>query len=308
MAVPFSSSSASGSASSGAPVTANTAGTTSGPALFPMGSHEGRPFIRLKRPVYMIGSRSNAPIHLKSSTVSKAHALLIQTRHATYLRDLESREKTFVNGQPIKETQLRDGDMIAIGRFTFRYQAAKRPPLEQEPPAMPAALPVSGSTIPVPIESRVVLIGRRPTCDIPLTEASVSTAHAAIFQWEGKRFLRDLGSRSGTFVNGHKIEEVELHDGDVIHVGETDITYSSAAAEAAAAAMAGGIIADAPEVDELGDIVDLGAVPEIEAEAPAASLAAPPPSLSVRGRARKGWAAEARPGDCACLHVAATAT
>src|SRR2546421_4426324 len=93
-----------------------------GPAmLIPMGAHAGRSPIALSKPFYVIGSRRSARIHLLSSTVSKAHALLIQTRHATYLRDLASRTHTYVNGQPIPEVILQENDPIAIGRFTFEY-------------------------------------------------------------------------------------------------------------------------------------------------------------------------------------------
>src|SRR6266581_1721441 len=92
------------------------------PVLIPMGAHAGRPPITLARPVFVIGSRRTARIHLLSSTVSKAHALLVQTRHATYLRDLASRTHTYVNGAPIREAILQDNDTITIGRFTFQYR------------------------------------------------------------------------------------------------------------------------------------------------------------------------------------------
>jgi hypothetical protein len=48
----------------------------------------------------------------------------------------------------------------------------------------------------------------------------------------GKRFVRDLGSRTGTFVNGHRVKQEELHLGDVILVGETELRYVAAASPA----------------------------------------------------------------------------
>jgi len=59
-------------------------------------------------------------------------------------------------------------------------------------------------------------------------EASVSTAHAVVFHVGGKRYLRDLGSRTGTFVNGKKIHQQELNPGDTLRIGETDIRYARA--------------------------------------------------------------------------------
>ena len=78
-----------------------------------------------------------------------------------------------------------------------------------------------------------------------------------IFAWEGKCFVRDLWSRSGTFVNGKSVHEQELMPGDVIRCGETDITYAPSLEEAAFAVVEGAsdsIVADSPKADE----VDLG--------------------------------------------------
>jgi pSer/pThr/pTyr-binding forkhead associated (FHA) protein len=82
--------------------------------------------------------------------------------------------------------------------------------------------------MPVPIEERTVLIGRRTHQRHPLIEESVSTAHAVIFEMNGKRYIRDLNSRTGTFVNDQKVEQIELKFGDEIRIGETHIGYASA--------------------------------------------------------------------------------
>src|SRR2546423_14401795 len=82
------------------------------PVLVPMGKHQGKPPIILNRPVFVIGSHSRARIHLISESVSKHHALLAQTRHHTYIRDLASRTHTFVNDVQVRERVLVDGDVI----------------------------------------------------------------------------------------------------------------------------------------------------------------------------------------------------
>src|ERR1700679_4329937 len=94
-----------------------------GPTLVPTGQYAGQPGIALRRPVYVVGSRSDARIHLQSRTVSRAHAILVQTRHETYIRDLASRGGIFVNGKQVRESILKNGDLIGIGKFTFQYQA-----------------------------------------------------------------------------------------------------------------------------------------------------------------------------------------
>src|SRR4051812_42342337 len=90
------------------------------PSFTPVGAHQGKPEMVLSRTVTLIGSRDNARLQLVSSTVSRAHALLVNTTGGAYIRDLSSREHTFVNGKEIRETTLKNGDLIKIGRFTFR--------------------------------------------------------------------------------------------------------------------------------------------------------------------------------------------
>jgi pSer/pThr/pTyr-binding forkhead associated (FHA) protein len=203
-----------------------------GPALVPLGHHEGKPPIQLVRPVSVIGSRSNARIHLISSTISKAHALLVRSNGRTYVRDLASRTHVIVNNEQVREVDLNDGDLIQVGSFTFKYVAApgegkprRKTPM---PLAMPAKLEVAGSNLPVPLEERVALIGKRSLSDVHLLEEGVSTAHAVIFEMNGQRFIRDLGSRTGTFVNGVSTHQHQLSSGDIIRIGETEMRYKPA--------------------------------------------------------------------------------
>jgi pSer/pThr/pTyr-binding forkhead associated (FHA) protein len=239
---------------------------TSLPVLIPLGLHAKNQPIKLGRPVYVLGSKQQCRIHLVSSSVSNTHAVLVQTRHITYIRDLCSRTHVYVNGDEVTEAVLHDGDLLTIGRFQFKYQG----PIKDhgaEPACLPAVMNVVGSDTPVPLENRAIVIGRRPTCDVPLLEESVSTIHAVILQWEGQRFLRDLWSRTGTFVNGKAIHECELKPGDHIKIGETEMTYAPSVDEVAFSLVEGAsdsIYADTPAAEE----VDLGK--EIEPKVTAA--------------------------------------
>jgi len=69
------------------------------------------------------------------------------------------------------------------------------------------------------------IVGRSRTCDLALPGADASRRHAEILG-TGKGFrLRDLGSTNGTFVNGERVEEVELRPGDRIQIGDSTITF-----------------------------------------------------------------------------------
>jgi adenylate cyclase len=73
-----------------------------------------------------------------------------------------------------------------------------------------------------------VIIGRTPECQIILRDPSISRNHARITaDTDGVRLV-DLGSKNGTLVNDVKIEKAILKNGDRIHLGKFEITFTDA--------------------------------------------------------------------------------
>lgn len=71
-----------------------------------------------------------------------------------------------------------------------------------------------------PISSSRVVIGRNLLSDVVLDEPSVSWTHAAIEpSTEGWFRVTDLGSTNGTFINGVKVVEAYMRNGDALTVG-----------------------------------------------------------------------------------------
>lgn len=69
-------------------------------------------------------------------------------------------------------------------------------------------------------------LGRGAENDIVLPDQFCSTAHAVIRTEGGRSFVRDQGSKNGTFVNGRRItEEQALRPGDEIVIGSTRIVF-----------------------------------------------------------------------------------
>ena len=58
-----------------------------------------------------------------------------------------------------------------------------------------------------------LLIGRRESCDIVLRFANVSGQHARLSLEQGYWFLKDLGSRNGTKVDGFRVDRKRLDPG-----------------------------------------------------------------------------------------------
>ncbi len=71
-----------------------------------------------------------------------------------------------------------------------------------------------------PLKSdRQVVIGRSSDLDMVLVEDMVSRKHAKIVLSGGKVTIEDLGSTNGTFVNGEKVKQARLKEGDRILIG-----------------------------------------------------------------------------------------
>ena len=69
-------------------------------------------------------------------------------------------------------------------------------------------------------------VGRDRYSDIRLDYNFISKNHFIIEEDRSEYYLRDLGSKNGTYVNGTKIDdEVILEDGDVIEVNDIKFVF-----------------------------------------------------------------------------------
>jgi adenylate cyclase len=73
-----------------------------------------------------------------------------------------------------------------------------------------------------------VIVGRTPECQIILSDPSISRNHAKVIADDDGVRVVDLKSKNGTQINGVKVMEAELNDGDRIHLGKFEITFTGA--------------------------------------------------------------------------------
>jgi hypothetical protein len=73
-------------------------------------------------------------------------------------------------------------------------------------------------------------IGRDPSNDIAIPDASISGRHGRLRRTPSGYEIEDSGSRNGTFVNGEKVEKATLVDGDMLRLGKVQMVYSVASA------------------------------------------------------------------------------
>jgi len=81
-------------------------------------------------------------------------------------------------------------------------------------------------------------IGRKSDNDLPIDDHTVSSRHAKIVRVQSVYFLEDLKSTNGTAVNGKPVERAQLHDADVITIGQHRIIFQDNAPSRAVSASA----------------------------------------------------------------------
>ncbi len=106
--------------------------------------------------------------------------------------------------------------------------------------------PEQGKQIPVPKEG--IRIGRSSKNDAVLADPLLSRYHCRVFlKPDGSLCVADLGSANQTIVNGSKVDETTLKEGDTIVIGDTHMRVASTAA-----------------TSDAGPMVDLGLSPQSE--------------------------------------------
>ena len=203
-------------------------GRKSAPVLKPLSNHRSLP-IRVSREVCLLGSHARVHLPLHSAMVSRTHAMIVIDGAETYVRDLASRNGVYVNGHVVRESRLRHGDLLCVGPYAFWWCATPLPSprprhLNESCPDCATLFP-AGRKAPCRMESHTFLIGHRPECDLALDGTMVDAAHAVVYRRAGRFFVRDLNSKSGTFINSRRSREAELRRGDEIRIGLTLIGF-----------------------------------------------------------------------------------
>jgi len=79
----------------------------------------------------------------------------------------------------------------------------------------------------LPLSDQTITVGRRPESSIVLGDPNVSRNHAEIRPDGLGYLLVDLGSTNGTRINGVRVSNQALHDGDEILFGNTPVRFET---------------------------------------------------------------------------------
>src|SRR3954462_15777969 len=119
---------------------------------------------------------------------------------------------------PTQET----GNLSRIRDRERRRASATMPQLA---PGRYLAIEDAGEVVLMPLGAEVVRVGRSPANDIVLDDASVSRRHALLTVRGDKTVILDDRSLNGIQVNGVRVGENELADGDTVMVGRVTLRY-----------------------------------------------------------------------------------
>jgi pSer/pThr/pTyr-binding forkhead associated (FHA) protein len=204
----------------------------------------------LAKPSVSLGRATTNDITLEDIRVSRSHARLDIAAGEVTLLDLGSSNGTRVNGILVERTTLAPGDTISLGGQQLKYSLDApseevgftvidtQVQLDQtlaEEVLQVVINDTSTSSLVIFTGDRtwsvgladvdLVTIGRDDNCAVFIDDSKVSRQHAEV-QHRGEAFLlKDLGSTNGTWMNGQQIEQHILQDGDVIHIGSTQIVF-----------------------------------------------------------------------------------
>ncbi len=72
-----------------------------------------------------------------------------------------------------------------------------------------------------PLDGKSFIAGRSSEVDLVLADDAVSRKHVRFYPARGRYWLRDLGSRNGTLINGSKVLHAMLRTGDRLAIGSS---------------------------------------------------------------------------------------
>jgi len=77
-------------------------------------------------------------------------------------------------------------------------------------------------------ESGELVLGRDPGgAGVKIADRRCSRRHAAVYKRAGEWYVKDLGSKNGTWVNGRRISETALQRGDNLRIGHAEFAVTT---------------------------------------------------------------------------------
>jgi pSer/pThr/pTyr-binding forkhead associated (FHA) protein len=169
--------------------------------------------------LYCIGSASDNQLVINDPSVDSLHAKIFADDEKYVLKDNNSAQGCFINGQRITQKEILPGDILRFGAIELIVLDPRK--LHEQDDATQSApwrLVSDSSWLPgktfIIMPDRAVIIGRTDQCDITIPGTHLSRRHTELRIQGAKLLVKDLGSSNGTFLNDKQITEATAENGD----------------------------------------------------------------------------------------------
>lgn len=177
-----------------------------------------QPAVWVTEKLYCIGTAADNQLTLQDTSLDPLHAKLVLEDGKYVLKDNNSSQGCFINGQRVTQKEILPGDIVRLGKVELAVLDPGA--LNEGEPLHTAAwhLVSDSSWLPdktfVIAPERAVIIGRTDQCDITIPGTHLSRRHTELRVKGEKLLVKDLGSANGTFLNEQQITEALAQDGD----------------------------------------------------------------------------------------------
>jgi pSer/pThr/pTyr-binding forkhead associated (FHA) protein len=113
----------------------------------------------------------------------------------------------------------------ALSPLTERDRVRSVDRMSRPGPGRYIAVPDGDDEVLVPLREPTTRLGRSHVADVVLDDSSVSRRHALVVRRGDATVLCDDRSLNGVFVNGRRVTEWPLSDGDEIALGKLVVRY-----------------------------------------------------------------------------------
>jgi pSer/pThr/pTyr-binding forkhead associated (FHA) protein len=90
--------------------------------------------VRVPVPKFLIGRSDDCHLRPHSDLISRHHCAILIDNGVVAIRDFNSRNGTFVNGEKVVgQTTLKTGDKVSVGQLVFEIHASHGDPIQRKP-------------------------------------------------------------------------------------------------------------------------------------------------------------------------------
>lgn len=196
-----------------------------------------------------IGRDAKNDILINNLAVSRFHAEIYRDGSNYSIKDLGSANGTFINGQKVEWAEVNAEDVILVGKHILKLEHQKQSvdeayseghtvmvdagtqdkfikQMETHQSTGKSKIILSGGAE-VPVDADYFTIGKDPENNVNINGIFVKSKHALIIRQSDGRF-RIISSGSifkPTKVNGNKVSEKILINGDIIQIGNHKMVF-----------------------------------------------------------------------------------